>query len=574
MRTPGCAISLQMRAFFSAFFSLLLLALQTPVWGAAEVVTLNLTPAGSGINLPNQMRAFTVPLKQALDADALWAQDPAPVVAPDLRGRWPVHPGQHLVAKLRLSAPHAQTYVLEVPLARIDRVEVFWREADKPWSRAQAGDLVPLSQWPISGQFASFPLLFNHAPIDVMVVLSNIGPVSVPVWLMPDIKHRELNLLQANLDGMLIGAARMVILVCFFLALIYRKRAAWMLVAYSVTISLTLQINNGFLAAWYTPDWMMFNDLSKHFSVVLLSAMLPQLVISGLDPSTLSRTEKMVGIVVLVVGLIYAILQAALFPYAWRAWGIVIWVACVECIALWLWWRSARQGGNYIAWVGAGILLFLGANVSYTRTLGGQIGLDYYTTLTAALLMGTCLLLMQVLVFRERSGRDVLGRAKVNVNRDPLTALLSLNGFERSYDQHLLRQKAMAGHGYMLYFALPDLDESKVSDGYVQWQRDLVSFAAVLQRVLGQTWHIARLDQDKFGAICISKLKPEQIKLVVTQILSQATRKMDSTSWVDKVDLRIVLTERDFASVNLMDLLREMDAAVHLMPEGKRIAHI
>jgi GGDEF domain-containing protein len=551
-----------------------LLALQAPVWGATDVVTLNLTPTGPGFNVPSQVRAFTIPLKQVIDPEALWEQDSGPLVAPDSRGRWPVHAGQQVVAKVKLAAPHAQIYVLEVPLARLDRAEVFWREPGAAWSRAQAGDMVPLSQWPIAGQFASFPLLFDHATLDVMVVLFNDGNVSVPLWLMPDVKYRELNLQQANLDGMLVGAARMIVLVCFFLALIYRQRSAWTLVAYSIMISLTVQIINGFFAVWFTPQWYLFNDVSKHFSLALLAAMLPQLVIAALDRSTLNRSDKTMGLVVLVLGVVYATLQALVWPHAWRTGGVVAWTVFVEAVSLLLVWRSARQGGNYLGWVVAGIALFMGSNLASARALGANVGLDFYSVLTAALLLANCLVFVQVLVFRERSGRDVLSRAKVNVNRDPLTALLSLNGFERSYDQHLLRQKAMTGHGYMLYIALPNLDESKVSDGYVQWQRDLVSFSAVLQRVLGQTWHIARLDQDKFGAICISKLKPEQIKLVVTQILSQATRKMDSTSWVEKVDLRIVLTERDFSLVNLIDLLREMDTAVRLMPESKRIAQI
>lgn len=556
-------------------FTLLLLILQAVhpcAWGAA--VALQAGPDSASFNLPGHVQAFEIATQQAQDADALWAMEAGKPVLPDAGGRWKLRTGQLLVAKLTLAAPSAQIYVIEVPNARVDLVQVYWRKNGKPWNRDQAGDMVALGQWRIAGQYPAFPLQIGEEPIDVMVVLANDGTLSVPVWLMSDVQHHELSVLQANLSGMMTGAARMIVLICIFVAFIYRRPSAWVLVAYGVLIAFSINSVNGTGALWFTPNLPFLNDISKHLFVVLMSAVFPLLVSSALDRSSLTVADKYVGRVMLGLGIVYATLQAFVLPHDWRLVGIAVWGVLVICSSLWLCVRSARQDGHYIGWVGLSVVLFVASSFAFVMNQGERIGLDFHNLEVAVLLLSSCLCIGQVLVRRERTGRDVLGRADMQDDRDPLTALLSYNGFQQSYDFHLLRQKATKGNGYVMYFSLLDMEQCKIDDGYVRWQRDLVEFAVILQRVLGQHWELARLSDNVFAGVCVSALRGPQIAPLSTQILAMCARKTNSHTWLERANLRIVLAQRDFAATDFLDLIREMDYGARLMPQSKRIAQI
>jgi GGDEF domain-containing protein len=200
-------------------------------------------------------------------------------------------------------------------------------------------------------------------------------------------------------------------------------------------------------------------------------------------------------------------------------------------------------------------------------------GVDFFATVMALTLICSSLMLRHVLVMKERFGRAVQGRAKVTRFRDPLTALLSYEGFERAIDTMAVRQQDNMGAAQLLYFSLTELDNFRHEDGYIVWQRDMVRFAAVLQKALGEEWEIARLSNSKFGAVCLNdRTATTKIDALLTLVLSSCARKIDTQGWVDRVGLRMAGVNTPLSSEGLKDSLRSLEQAVRELGANKRIA--
>ncbi len=156
--------------------------------------------------------------------------------------------------------------------------------------------------------------------------------------------------------------------------------------------------------------------------------------------------------------------------------------------------------------------------------------------------------------------------------RDPLTALLSYEGFERAVENLAVHQHSGAGDAHLLYFSLTNLDNFRNEDGYLVWQRDLVRFAAVLQKSLGRGWHIARLSNSRFGAVRLDDHEVTQTEPLLTLVLSSCSRKIDTQGWADRVGLRMASVRALLTGSGLQDSLRTLEQSVRDLEAGKRIA--
>jgi two-component system, sensor histidine kinase LadS len=530
-------------------------------------------PAKS-LTLPQQVDAFNVPLSTPLDPQVLWDQPYLPTQAANSAGLWHVVDGQRTAAKFTLSAQTEQVYAIEVPLSRMDLVDVFWRSPGQAWSHAQAGDTVALSRWPIVGQYPTFMVHFASLPsrLDVLVVMQNAGFAETTVVLSADRASSERRLIQANASGLMIGACATVMVICLLLCVLYRNQAGFNLLAYSAAVTMGSILLNGYGAIWFTPEWPQFNDSIKPFTSTVICIFMLFAVKATLDKSVVSRGWHMAAYAVGGVLLVYAFAQLTLLPYAWRLVGGAGGGILVAMMGLGLCWSSWRKGDRYALLVALAVVLFALSVGVVTRGFIMVWGIGLFSALTSLCLIASVLVLRHVLALRERYGRAVLGRAVLNAHRDPLTALLSYEGFERAVDTLAVRQHSGGGVAHVLYFSLLSLDNFRHEDGYIVWQRDLVRFAAVLQKVLGNDWQITRLSNSKFGAVRLADQRSLATEPLLTLVLSTCSRKIDTQGWVDRVGLRMASVCTPLTSSGLIESLRLLDQSVRDLGPGKRIA--
>jgi hypothetical protein len=563
-------ISSYLRRYIAPHALWLLLFLQQAVFAQATVVNV---PERS-LMLPSLVSAFQLPLAQSLDPEAIW-QSPVTITQPaNVQGRWSVSAEQRTAAKFTLATPKDHVFTIEVPLVRMDKVELFWRSVGKNWEHAEAGDKVALSKWPIVGQFPTFVLHFNDAPstIDVLIVMQNTGTGSTAVHLNTDRESREHRLLQASAAGMLIGASAMVWIISLLLFLMYRNQSSVCLLVYCTTIVVGTSVFNGYAAIWFTPDWPIFNDAAKPFIGSVISASMLATSVSALDKVALGQRARYFAWTVALSVLAYGAVQAIFLRPEWRlvggAAGAIICVLVAVAVAT----RAWRRGDGYAPWVVVSALLFAGSAVVVSRGYMQIAGMDFFAVLMALMLVASSLVLRHVLIMHERSGHAVEGRAKITRFRDPLTALLSYEGFERAVDNLAVRQHSGGGVAHILYFSLTALDSFRHEDGYVVWQRDLVRFAAVLQKSLGVGWHIARLSNSKFGAVRLDDYGSKTKESLLTLVLSSCARKIDTERWADRVGLRMTGASTPLTTTGLQEILRVLEQTVRDLPPGKRIA--
>jgi GGDEF domain-containing protein len=530
-------------------------------------------PAKS-LAVPSAVAAFYLPVTGALDPDTLWSRSYPAAQLANAPGVWRVGDNQRTAAKFTLSAQTDHLYTLEFPLARLDLVDVFWRSPGKPWSHAQGGDTVPLSAWSVVGQYPSAVLHFDTLPgvIDVLVIMQNTGFAQTTVVLSADRESRERRLMQANASGLVIGASATVLLISLLLCMLYRSKGTLYLLAYSLAVTFGSIVLNGYGAIWFTPEWPQFNDSIKPMAATLMSATMLLACVAALDTNVVRGVWRLWATLTVVMLLAYAAAQWALLPFAWRLSGGVAGAVAVTVVGFGVCLSSWRKGDRYAAWVALAVLMFAMSAVVVARGFLMVRGVDLFSALTSVFFIVSILVLRHVLVLRERYGRAVLGRAVINQYRDPLTALLSYEGFERAVDNLAVRQHSGGGVAHMLYFSLLSLDNFRHEDGYIVWQRDLVRFAAVLQKVLGNGWHIGRLSNSKFGAVRLDDHRNLATEPLLTLVLTSCSRKIDTKDWVDRVGLRMAGVCTPLTGSGLKESLRVLDQSVRDLEAGKRIA--
>jgi GGDEF domain-containing protein len=199
-------------------------------------------------------------------------------------------------------------------------------------------------------------------------------------------------------------------------------------------------------------------------------------------------------------------------------------------------------------------------------------GLDLQGAAAAACLAASGLLMLQGLLVQYRHGRDVLGRETLQQARDPLTALLSFDGFRDGFDQVVLRQQASGAPGWLLVFELRGVQLAAADYGVVASEQLIVRVAAILHRELGEQWHVARVGHAQFAAVSSEAYSRDAMRLKLSSILATAIKYPNPMSWVDVADLRLVGIKRQFETSDIVELLAQLGQAVQELPHSKRIA--
>lgn len=540
--------------------------------GAARPGAVSLTQSPDPVNLVPLLATFTQPAHLPPDPDALWNQpapQPVAIPAPD----WVLVEGERRVGRATLHAGRERSaYVLVVPNVRVDLVQVWYRPQEASgWKSALAGDRVPLSRWPFVGPYPAFPLTLDERPFDVIVTAQNDGRLELPVLLLPDAAYRDLQTHQAQLSGVVIGLGLMVTVICVIAVVVLRRRANLVLACVSAWALFCIMSVNGDTAIWFTPESPAFNDASKHLGLAVLGGLMVSVTVQALDERFLTPAERALAWLTPLAGVAYAALQALVLPAPWRVAGLAAWSTFSVGLCLALCGMSALHGGRFVVLVAGAALAYAASVLVALIDWPLAAGLDLRMAGSATLVFASLLLLRQALFSRERYGRDVLGRAAISANRDPLTALLSYSGFQQCYDEVVLRQAAGTGPASLMLFVLPGLEAKAKEHGFVLTERALVRFAAALQSVLGNAWSIARLSKTRFACLATNDEGAAGMMQLATRLLSHCARVTEPLAPVGDFDLRIACMHRKLSQADFTQVIRELDEAVQALEPGKRI---
>ncbi len=540
---------------------------------AAAVPSVQLARTDSVVNLAPQMAQDILPVQEVPDPDALWALPVRPPAQPR-EPQWEVDVGQRAVGRIVLQASRElEEFVVLVPSARMDEVRVWYRYgAAGPWKGAVAGDMVPMSRWPFVGPMPAFPVLLGERPVQVIVTMANDGGLASPVLLMRDADYRKTHTYQAAVSGFVGGLGIMVWVLCLVSAFSLARGASLLLAVVAAWALVFVLCLNGSMATWVTPDWPRFNDASKHASSVILSGLVLSMTAFALDARHFRRASRAVAIAAPLAAVVYAAVQIAWLPHDWRGLGALGWAVFTSLAGLALCAASALAGGRFVRLVAA-------ANLCYALAVASAVldpfeivsELDLSDALTDVLVFASVLVFRYMLFMRERYGRDVLGRAAIGANRDPLTALLSYSGFQLAYDEAMLRQGSEGQRTWAMLFFVPGLERNSFEHGFVLTERALVRFAATLQSVLGDNWSIGRLSKSHFAAVSNRSLDAPTVKACATKVMTGSARLTSELGPTGDFDLRIVFTRCVPESGGLKALMERLEEPARALEGSKRI---
>ena len=158
----------------------LLIVLFTGMADAAPVPQLSLPAVAERVQLTRFMVAQQVPADGALDPDVAWLGDPSvPLLEPS--DRWRSSPGTRLVGRIVLQGgPLPSSWVVHVPTAWFDEVQVWRREPGGVWESQSAGDRVPLSNWPFKLASAKTRLPTLSGLCSLRMVKSRVSSLKQP----------------------------------------------------------------------------------------------------------------------------------------------------------------------------------------------------------------------------------------------------------------------------------------------------------------------------------------------------------------------------------------------------------
>ncbi|WP_194792887.1 7TM diverse intracellular signaling domain-containing protein [Caenimonas koreensis] len=532
-----------------------------------------LSEATRELNLAAALSLHALPASAAINPDQLWGATAVKPPGPQAQEAIEVEPDMSVIGRATLSAGRSKSiFFVQVPTSRVDHVQLWTRPSGGAWSSAEAGDTVPLAKWPFYGQFPAFGIAVDDRDIDVIIVLRNNGTIRVPVLLKTEKDFQEGRLRQANLTGFVTGMGLMTCVVCLLSAASLRVRPGWLLLLFSVWVMLTVVCANGYAPIWLLPDWPELTDKSKAFCVIVLAGLTVWTVGELLDRLEATQLLQLAGPVTAALALTYATVQATLLPGNWRGVGVIAASGVAAALALGMCIASYRNGARYAVWMTASVITIVCAAVLGWLRLPLYAGLDWSAATSALMLFAAALLMRHTQFLRARYGRDVMSRAAIRADRDPLTAMLSYAGLEQSYSQALLSEAAGQGHPAVMLFLLPGLDRTGAEYGHVLTERALVRFAATLQERLGQEWMIGRLSKTRFGAISVRPREKEELVELATLILSRSSRQSELPAALTDFDLRIVFRLRGLEGNTFADVWRQLDEVASGLAGGRRIA--
>jgi hypothetical protein len=227
-------------------------------------------------------------------------------------GRLPARPAVHGASlllrggmavwlKLRLQpVADGASWMLEVPLAVIDRVTVYQQDPRGGWTHRTAGDTVRRSHWPQNGRYPFFTLQLRPGAVnDVYVEVRHATPLAVPLRLVTLGEHETRSQLEYLGLGTLLGALGLLVLANIVRAWMLRDGAHAGYALYTLIATLALAAFTGVAGHLFWGEAQPWADAAPG-CLALLGASVYLLLVGKLSgvatrPGRLGRSLQLVG---------------------------------------------------------------------------------------------------------------------------------------------------------------------------------------------------------------------------------------------------------------------------------------
>lgn len=468
----------------------------------------------TGIRTPDQVEAgfASIPwgLREAgrtynIDGSALWFQFDAQSAG----GRW----------------------FLEIASSGVDRAQLFYRAADNSWVVQEAGDTVPVSQWPLPGRFPTFVLSpetgktvrywlrVEHARVDFA------SPIAIydQARLMAS-REREQFLL-----GAYFGLAALITLIAGANAVVHRDRNFSAYAVYVATLAAGQLAYLGVGAQHLWDEWLRWNEIATFVLPGISAACALWFARTVTEPARFSKALDL-----MVWSLIFALLSAvALDTFLESRTSLALLMALtvlalviVAVLVALVWVRGDDPHIRLIALGFLPVLVMALFPVARGLNLIAASALTRYgLSIGAAIEMPV---LFYALSLRAARRREAQYRAAGLSHNDPLTGLAHTRTLLQRLGDAIARARSLRHPCALLGARISNLDSIAAEFGRETADRALVIAASLFRKAITDVDLAARIGDNDFALLLDGPTTTEVALSRAQQIVASGLRPVDA----------------------------------------------
>lgn len=461
-------------------------------------------------------------------------------------------------------------WFLELPLATMDDVTLYWQDDKRQWVHEQAGDIVPRSQWPVADRLPMFQLIQQRSVPSVYYL--RVAHARVPFSAPLHIYRSTALVAQRELDHFFLGAyfglIVLVALVCLALARAMRDGSFLQYVVYVVTIGIAQASFTGIAGQYLWPQATTWADLSSFFFTSLAAAAglwFVRYVVKPRQYSAALDTTALILIALQIAVTCIDLVHPTLLGFRINTAIMMGSVLAVYAVIGYAW----KNQDKTVRWLALSFLpVVLGVVPALLRN-AGVINTSFWTQYGS--LLGSAVempLLLYCLVLRSAVRSEGRARAAGLPTKDPLTGLANMRELLRQIHGTMTRATRNRQQYSLVLVELTNYAWFVKEHGREMGDRALVLLGTRLQLIARDIDTAGRIDDNHFVLLIEGPCKPAHVVKIAAQITATARRPSDLLPVGASIKLRVscalmpdplALALGDDANAQLGWLLSESD---------------
>ena len=440
------------------------------------------------------------------------------------------------------------SFYITIPVPQIDTVQLWWRPSDgsAPWRSLQAGDMVPMDNWPFVGPYPAFELPGRHQGLDVVMRFQNTVPLFVRVYSQSNKLFHSERSLYSNGTGGSLGLIGAMTLICFLTLRLGRIEFFWLTMAcLNAFLMYVARSGVGFISFW--PGFSEFNNVGVYFFATLSAAGMT-IVISYLMPTfkgaRLTRGFYLgwASLGLLLAFLFWLVLSLPTTVTIFRVYSLSTMLLCfVGPLVL-----AFGRGDRVSTWVSIALLGLMACTAAQVYSMYLSTPIDAWGVVSAVGWMFAAMGLFAAAFGRYQYGHTALGdQINLKDELDHLTGLLNAKGFEQSMSLTVLaagQKRDLAPVITLMMCRLPSIERQEFdSYGKTVSNQAEVRLASAIKHALPETSVVARVQRGCLVIFITERVTPKIVEAAATKIISDVLNAEDLPNFVSDLGLQILI---------------------------------
>ena len=419
-------------------------------------------------------------------------------------------------------APDAERWYLKIPYQSINRVSLFTHDRAGQWNEQRAGDLIPVSQWPVPHRHPLMPIALSaEAPTQYLLRVENGHSLSAPLEFVSESYLSYFEQRVSLILGIFFGLTALAAIISVLSAVSLRDPAYGFYATSVALTGLTQAAFTGIAGLHLWPRWPWWTDVSTSVLPTLgLSATLMFVAAAISLPERSMRLYRSVCAMALLGVAVAAGL--AMVPIGQRMGLLTAYIFLPQILGvyalIWAW----RRGDRFAPWLIVGFFPSLLAGAYLMARNMDLIPTDFFTQHGTQIGVAIEIpIVMVILLLRSRQRRENTRRIHGLDRVDPATGLINDHVFRTRLKRMIARSERLKHQSAVMLIEVINTEQTQRDFGH-KTAEDLP--LRVAERLLSTAREIdsaARLSERRFGMLVEGPFSAENAATLGPRIVAR-----------------------------------------------------